>query len=458
MSSFKTPLQRRVFGVVVLLCLFAAACVPVPIGKSWADISVVEVYGEPAIMLAFVDRLALINPQNGAPVELRDSEGNIRRDPNNNNVLVWQVVSGQPNGPVPEGLPVEFYTAPLPFEEDTLLAVGYSAHIYTINIPAARVEAPTAGIPVVAGLANEYNKGHTIIPPILTEDTLYLGFTEQNFIALDVTNNFTERWRFTTERGIWGKPLLVAESNTLYIPGMDHHLFAVDAETGVERWRLDLGGAVAGMPVYHNGYLFVGSFDRKLFMIRTPDAVDGGETGEIAAVYETQGWVWGSPTLDDSGILYAADLEGYVYALRVSYPGSNFGSDDADAQDVETGFTEIWKTRAAERGIRPSPLVTKDFVIVGSRDHSVYWLSRETGEVSFRQQLTAEILSDILLIPAPAASTEDSTNETTAEPQTVINPYGDVTQGLVVVSSMNFQELLVGFNLETSARNWGYGR
>lgn len=462
----KTLLQRRVFGVVILLSLFAAACVPVPIGKSWAELSQIEVYGQPAIMVAFGDRLVLVNPfdggevnpldEAGRPVVLKSPDGEARTNAEDNSPLFWQVIAGQANGPVSQGNPVEFYSAPVQFDEDTLIAVGFTSHIYMIDLPSARVEAPAAGIALAAGLANERNAGHIIIPPILAQDTLYIGFSEQNFLALDVTNDFTERWRFVTERGIWGKPLLVVESNTLYIPGMDHHLFALNAETGEERWRLDLGGAVAGTPVYHNGYLFIGSFDRKLFMIKTPDAVDGGEAGEIVAVFETKGWVWGSPTLDDSGMLYVADLEGQVYALRVNYPGSGFGGDDT--ANTEAGFEEVWSRQVAQRGIRPSPLVTRDYVVVGSRDQRVYWLNRETGETSFQQTLSAEVLSDLMLIPTEASTDAAREDAQTALDAAPINPNGAVVQGLVIVSSMNFQELLVAFNLETSARTWGYSR
>lgn len=455
----KTSLQRRVFGVVILLSLFAAACVPVPIGKSWAEFSQIKVYGQPALMVAFGDRLVLVNPLDGGevnpldeagrPVVLKDSDGEARTNTEDNTPLFWQVIAGQTNGPVSQGNPVEFYSVPIALDEDTLLAVGYTAHVYTIDLPSARVEAPAAGVALAAGLSNERNAGHIIIPPILSDGILYVGFSEQNFLALDVNNDFAERWRFETERGIWGKPLLVADTNTLYIPGMDHHLFALNAQTGEERWRLDLGGAVAGTPVYHNGYLFIGSFDRKLFMIKTPEAVDGGDVGEIAAVYQTKGWVWGSPTLDDSGMLYVADLEGWVYALRVTYPGSGFGGDDS--ANAEAGFEEAWSRQAAQRGIRPSPLVTRDYVVVGARDQRVYWLNRETGETSFQQALSAEVLSDLMLIP-----TESSAES--APDAALINPNGTAVEGLVIVSSMNFQELLVAFNLETSARTWGYSR
>ncbi len=480
-------------GVVLLLVLFATACVPVPTGKSWASITLVELNGEQNLLLAFNERMVMVNPRTGLPTQLLTSEGTVRRDPETNAPLIWQVVSGQTNGPTAQTGLVEFYTDSITLDADRLLTVSYGSRLYITDLPSARVQSPIGGVQIVPHLEIAQNTGHIIADPILSGNLLYVAFTEQNLVALDVNDDFAEVHLFQTEQGIWATPLLVEATNTLYVPTMDHHLYALDTETFDLRWELDLGGAVAGTPAYRDGYLFVGSFDRKLFIIRTPDAADGGDAGEIVAQYDTENWVWGSPVLNDDGVLYVADLSGYVYALRVEYPGSRFGADDSVPVGSTAQLTELWKVKTAERAIRAAPLVTAEYVIVASRDHRVYWLDRASGVIVYQQELSSEIMADLLLISTEAtagtgqAQTDtaapEATAEATSEPgaettpearqadsetgleaeapeipqQAVLNPYANVTDGQVIVSTMAFNQLLVSFDLATGELNWQYG-
>jgi outer membrane protein assembly factor BamB len=193
---------------------------------------------------------------------------------------------------------------------------------------------------------------------------------------------------------------------------MGHNLYAVDINTGSEIWRRDLGGAIAATPAYNDGHLYIGSFDRKLFDI-------SAETGEILAEYEVGDWMWSTPVLVD-GILYTTDMSGGVFALNIG-----------------DGFTEIWQSHPATKGIRARPLVTESYVIVASRDGNVYWLERETGNEIFHQTVGEEILSDILLVQ-PSESL-------------------DIPEPLVVVSTEKDNKVLVAFTLEGAPR-WTYER
>jgi hypothetical protein len=191
-------------------------------------------------------------------------------------------------------------------------------------------------------------------------------------------------------------------------------LYALNPETGEEQWRLDLTGAVASTPVYSDGYLYVGSFARKLFKISTE--------GVIVAQFDTHDWVWGSPTVID-GVLYAADLGGYVYAL----------------QDNGDSFSPVWEPRKVANGaIRATPLVTGNTIIVGSRDHNTYWIDRETGQEIFHREMVGEVLADLLLL----------------EPSETLN----ISEPMVLVSTMSHDELLVAFTVTDGVRQWAYHR
>jgi outer membrane protein assembly factor BamB len=383
--------KRRVMALLgALIVVFAAACVGGPTEANWGHLSLV---GEPQnILLAFSDRMVLIDPVDGSPVELRDANGDIRVDPQGN-PRVWDV-RGSGN------TPTQFYTSPVVLDDDRLLATSYMGRLYEIELEAARI-VNTEGRPTA---------GHVVANLLATPEFLYVPLSEGGVEALS-RPNLTQAWIFEApEHGVWAQPILV--DDTLYITSLDHHLYALDPESGEELWRVDLQGAVASSPVYNDGYLYLGSFARKLFKI-SPD-------GEIVAEYATRDWVWGSPALVD-GVLYAADLGGFVYALE----------DNGDE------FDPVWEPRqVAARAIRAAPIVTGDVIIVGSRDQYTYWIDGETGAEITRREMGGEVLADMLLL-------EPSDNL-------------DISEPLVIVSTMAREQLLFAFTASGGVRQWRF--
>lgn len=386
--------KRRVIVLLgaLIVVLTATACVGGPTEATWGHLSLV---GDPQnLLFAFSDRIVLIDPADGSPVELRDADGNVRVD-DQGNPRLWEV-RGSGN------TPTQFYTSPVMIDDGRMLATAYTGRIYEVELDAARIVNPE-GHPT---------EGNVVADALATPEFLYVPLSQGGVEALS-RPNLIQAWTFEApEHGTWAQPLLV--DGTLYVTSLDHNLYALDPGTGEEQWRVELQGAVASTPVYSDGYLYVGSFARKLFKISTE--------GEIVAEFATQDWVWGSPTLID-GVLYAADLGGFVYALR----------DNGDS------FDPVWQARqVATRAIRATPLVTGDVIIVGSRDHNTYWLDRETGAEIFRREMVGEVLADMLLL-------EPSDTVVISEP-------------MVIVSTMANEELLAAFTVSDGIRQWVYRR
>lgn len=383
--------QSRIFGAAIIIGVLAASCVSLPIDSTWGDVSVIG--STPNILLAFNDKIVQVDPIDGSLVELLDAEGNVRVD-DEGNPRPWQVQVT--NG----GTGTHFYTRPVQVEAETLLAADYENKLFEIDLAAARIDNPN-GIEL---------PGHIVGNPLLTDTMLYVPISDGGLVALD-PNDLTELWHFTGDegKGIWSQPLLV--DGTLYVPAMNHFLYALDAETGAEIWRLDLEGAVASTPTYANDALYIGSFALKVFKI----SLDGS----LLAEFPTNGWVWGAPAVAGD-MVYVTDLGGYVYALR----------------DSGGSFDEVWNRKVATAAIRMTPLVAGDTLVIGSRDHNVYWISRETGEETIKREVRGEVLSDILLLEP---------NDTISEPT-------------IIVSTIAHEELLVAFTLETGERRWVYPR
>jgi outer membrane protein assembly factor BamB len=385
--------HKAVLAAFGAAALSLAACTGAPIETSWGEFTLV---GQPAnILFSFSDRIVLIDPIDGQPVELRDEEGQVRVDDQTGNPRVWDVR-------VASSAPTHFYTDPIFLDENTLLSFAYEPRAYQIDLDAARVLNPE-------GTAAP---GRVVADPLLADGQLFVPLAEGDLVALDPETN-AENWRLDTRFGIWARPLLI--DGTLYVTSLDHFIYALDPATGEPFWTLELNGAIAAPPLYADGFLYIGTFGRRIYKITA-------ETGAIVTEYTTIDWVWGTPALVD-GVLYTADLAGNVYALR----------DEGDS------FVPVWTPRqVATRGIRATPLVTDSQIIVGSRDRFLYWIDRETGAENFRREMRGEVLSELMLL----------------EPSDAVA----VSEPLVIASTLAREELLVAFTLDNGERRWVYAR
>ena len=384
----------RRFPIALLLVgfLLVGACVPLPQDASWGHMTLI---GDPQqIMFAFNDRIVSIDPIDGSLTELRDAEGNVRVD-EQGSPRPWRIQASGGNQPA------RFYSTPIQLDEDTLLAAAYNRRLIEIDLPAARL-LTTDGTQI---------SGQVVADMATNGDMIYIPLSERGLVAVNAASPLDVAWRFESEHGVWTKPLVVED--TVYVSGMDHHLYALDSATGQERWHVDLGGAVASTPTLHEDHLYVGSFARKLFKIRLDCS--------IAAEFSVNEWVWGSPAIVDN-TLYIGDAGGWVYALSLT----------AD------GFEPVWSRQVAGRTIRATPLVTEDAVIVASRDQKVYWVSRATGEELFQRNLEAEILADLLLL----------------EPGETLN----IPEPMVIVSTMAYDKLLFAFTVDNGELRWRYAQ
>ena len=95
--------------------------------------------------------------------------------------------------------------------------------------------------------------------------------------------------------------------DTVYVTSLDHHLYALDAETGALRWQHDVGKGSACQPTWLRGLVLFGANDGNVY------AVDA-ETGERTWVYHLGGRIFTTPQPFPNGVL-VANHRGDVAAL-----------------------------------------------------------------------------------------------------------------------------------------------
>ncbi|AGJ56603.1 PQQ-binding-like beta-propeller repeat protein [Streptomyces sp. NPDC053741] len=140
--------------------------------------------------------------------------------------------------------------------------------------------------------------------PAVTGGGVYLADYLGTVYALDASTG-KDRWRIATEARQSVEPVLVTAGNVHV--GSGSALYTLDAVTGTPKWRFAAGGDVVGAPVVADGRVHFGSADHVLY---TLDAAGGQLRWKLA----TGGEITGSPVAR-AGVVYACSKDRCVYAL-----------------------------------------------------------------------------------------------------------------------------------------------
>ncbi|MET7860424.1 PQQ-binding-like beta-propeller repeat protein [Streptomyces sp. NPDC005318] len=140
--------------------------------------------------------------------------------------------------------------------------------------------------------------------PAVTGGGVYLADYLGTVYALDASTG-KDRWRIATEARPSIEPVLVSAGNVHV--GSGNALYTLDAVTGTPKWRFAAGGGVVGAPVVADGRVHFGSADHVLY---TLDAAGGQLRWKLA----TGGEITGSPVVQ-GGVVYACSKDRCVYAL-----------------------------------------------------------------------------------------------------------------------------------------------
>lgn len=128
--------------------------------------------------------------------------------------------------------------------------------------------------------------------------------------------------------------------------GVGNEAIALDEATGNEIWTQNLNGWSTSTPAVHDGKVFIGSDDGKLY------ALDAA-TGAYVWNYQTGGPVWAAPAVAD-GKVFVGSLDHTLYALD------------------EANGTLVWSYYTGASRMMGSPAVSCGKVFIGNENGKVY--------------------------------------------------------------------------------------
>ncbi|WP_284578355.1 PQQ-binding-like beta-propeller repeat protein [Streptomyces sp. 2P-4] len=251
-----------------------------------------------------------------------------------NGQKLWELTGAQSDFETPEAAPVLHDGTVYVWQDARLRALdarsGRESWSYPVgdaaacgNVPVRVTPAPDGNVYISAGtrvLSVDRASGRVrwhfeapavfLAPPAfapgaaVTGGGVYLADYLGTVYALDAATG-KDRWRIATEPRTSADPVLVAGGNVHL--GAGSALYTLDAVTGTPKWRFAAGGEITGPPAVADGRVHFGSADHCLY---TLDAAGGQLRWKLATGGEIAG-----PPVAEGGVVYACSKDRCVYAL-----------------------------------------------------------------------------------------------------------------------------------------------
>jgi outer membrane protein assembly factor BamB len=218
--------------------------------------------------------------------------------------------------------------------------------------------------------------------PLVADSLVIVGSGDGTVYAFDATSG-AERWRVKTDGRVRSSPAVA--DGVVYVGSADGHLYAIGLEMGGLLWRFETEGAsnvsadfgfdrktIQSSPAVVDGTVYFGSRDGGTY------AVDAS-SGRLRWHYDhTTPWVISSPAISN-GSLFSGTSDGlYVHSL-----------------DLETG-EENWRFETGNR-VFSSPAISGDVMYVGTHSRRLLALETASGSLSWEMRFGGAVMSSPVL-------------------------------------------------------------
>jgi outer membrane protein assembly factor BamB len=187
----------------LLLSLFLSACGSAIGASSWPGITVDE--ESKSVYVAYNQHVYSLDAETG-----RES---------------WRFPAEADNG-------TSFFASPVISGEDQLLIGGYDKILYSLN-------------PQNNGRINwqfDTAGDRYIGSPLVTDEGVFAPNADGMLYGL--SNAGQDNWSFDSGDALWASP--TSDGDLIFLPSIDHNLYALSAQNGNVSWQQDLGGGIVG--------------------------------------------------------------------------------------------------------------------------------------------------------------------------------------------------------------------
>ncbi|HMK34380.1 MAG TPA: PQQ-binding-like beta-propeller repeat protein [Desulfomonilaceae bacterium] len=169
----------------------------------------------------------------------------------------------------------------------------------------------------------KFKADDVVSSPIVSHGAVYFGSWDGNFYAVDVQTG-REKWRFTTQGSVHSRPAL--SDGSICFGSGDSYLYCLQTESGRLNWKFKTGGPVYSSPIILGEVVYFGSGDGHVYAVRFASGIEKWKFRTDAAVHST-------PAMGEGIVCFGSD-DNYLYALEAAGGGFNVS---AWTDDVKRG-------------------------------------------------------------------------------------------------------------------------
>jgi outer membrane protein assembly factor BamB len=190
--------------------------------------------------------------------------------------------------------------------------------------------------------------------PAVKDGRVYVGDSDGNFFCLDARSG-EKLWAFQADGEIDSSANFY--KNYVLFGSQDAMLYCLDAKTGDLIWKYEGGDQIRCFPTVLEHFAFIAGCDSALTMI------DLDKSGEVVSQVKIDSPTGCSPAVMDGRVFFGTE-------------GGTFFCVDPKEKKIVWQFEE----EKHAQSFRSSAAVTKEIVIVGSRDKRLHALNPATGK------------------------------------------------------------------------------
>ena len=236
-----------------------------------------------------------------------------------------------------------------------------------------------------------FETGDMIISsPAISEGIVYFGSYDGYLYAVNADTG-QEKWKFKTQGrkqpfsvydaeadyeivgAIGSSPAIV--KRIVYFESHDGYLYALDAKTGVEKWKFNVGAFTSG-PAVSDGLIYVGSSDGYLYAIK--------DNGQLK---------WKIKIQDLASVSSAAIANGIVY-FSSSYEYQNHNDYYIYAVETKTGQS-IWKIQLSSNAHELT--IANNVLYFGDDNGIVFALDAKSAKELWKFKADSAIYSEVVI-------------------------------------------------------------